>query len=714
MLHQQRVKNEVESTPAKRIPIRRPSRRYPVFFRFLITATAALAAILTLVGYGYHKVLDRSVISSAEHHASALARALRDLEAEVMLSEDDQSNIVIVPDVEALDQLDRRLRRFLHPLGIVKIKIYDSTSTIVYSTEAALIGEVNTNNSWLETAYAGTPISKLVRKDAMTDVAGETRFEVDVVETYVPIYALNDTQVVGAFEVYTDVTCEHAAGHVTLVRSIQVLGAVLLFVFGVMMALAWRADRVICGYTTSLERYSEEVVAQRQRAEAADQAKSRFLAQMSHEIRTPMTSILGFVDLSYELCGRNSPASKELLTNLGIVKRNGQYLLQLINDILDLSKIEAGKLDIEKADCSLASILSEVDSLIRVRSDAKGLSLVVRNDGPIPPTVNTDPTRLRQILVNLMGNAIKFTERGTVELIVRYQPDECGGPNLFFDIVDQGIGMTPEQQSRLFKPFSQAETSTTRKYGGTGLGLAISKQLAGMLGGDVSVTSAAGQGSTFTVSVTVPAVPAEPLCDSLNLLEATCERKNNCHADLTLPDGCRVLLAEDGKDNQRLIMTLLTRAGATVDLVDNGADAVIHALGRPLACPHDDGVYEAKPEGDSAHEPYDVVLMDMQMPILDGYGATQQLRKAGYARPIIALTAHVMSGDREKCLVAGCDDFVGKPIDRAHLIQTVSKYSQLSRARAEQAGASTPGIEREQRMGIRELHRKPPVESQND
>ncbi|MBL1217198.1 MAG: response regulator [Planctomycetes bacterium] len=672
-------------------------RRYPVFLRFMITACVALAVILALVGYGFHKVLDRSLIRSAEQHASPLARALRDLEYDFLMNTGENGLDVVELDVSDLAHVDARLRRFLDPLGIVKIKIYDHNHTIVYCTEPSLIGKVDEGNTWLEAAYSGSSKSKMVSKDEMTDLAGESRFEVDVVETYVPIRAANDQRVVGSFEVYKDVTREHAAAHATLVRSLLVLGAVLVVVFGVMMILAWFAEQVITANTAALERYSEQLEIERQRAEAADKAKSRFLAQMSHEIRTPMTAIIGFVELSMETCSRGCEASKELISNLGIVKRNGQYLLQLINDILDLSKIEAGKLDIETIECSLPSILSEVDSLIRVRSDAKGLTLSVRNDGPIPTKIHTDPTRLRQILVNLTGNSIKFTDEGQIEVVVRYDPEAPTDATLFFDVIDQGIGMSEEQQGKLFKPFSQAETSTTRKYGGTGLGLAISRQLASMLGGDVSVSSELGVGSTFTVSINPGTLDNVPMCDALNLLEAGEDRSATPDAScLTLPEGCRILLAEDGKDNQRLIMALLKKAGATVDLVENGADAVSRALGREIACPQqDDAVYRAQPGEQSAQCAYDVILMDMQMPILDGYGATQQLRRAGYRRPIVALTAHAMSGDRDKCINAGCDDFAAKPINRTHLISTVARYARLCREQAEQVGASTPGIEHE-------------------
>jgi signal transduction histidine kinase/ActR/RegA family two-component response regulator len=393
-------------------------------------------------------------------------------------------------------------------------------------------------------------------------------------------------------------------------------------------------------------------------ARSANLAKSQFLANMSHEIRTPMTAILGYADLLAEDSDL-ARAPEQRLEVVRTIQRNGNHLLAILNDILDLSKIEAGKLVVECVDCSPEQLLIDVESMMRVRAEAKQLELRLEWETPIPTTIQSDPTRLRQILMNLVGNAIKFTEQGTVRIVVRYTPADP--PRMEFDVCDTGCGIPPDQRSKLFHPFSQADNSTTRHFGGTGLGLAISQRLAQALGGDVVLfSSTPGKGSVFRLSLAVKPISG----DSLVSLERTLDDEDQpVRQPATVPrcspqllSGCRVLLAEDGPDNQRLIAHILTKAGAEVCLVDNGRQAVAqamlwHAAGQPAA----------------------VILMDMQMPVMDGYEATRSLRAAGYRNPIVALTAHAMSGDREKCLAAGCDEYVSKPIDRTQLLATIEK-----------------------------------------
>jgi signal transduction histidine kinase/ActR/RegA family two-component response regulator len=404
-----------------------------------------------------------------------------------------------------------------------------------------------------------------------------------------------------------------------------------------------------------LEAANSSLQDQIQRADAATQAKSEFLANMSHEIRTPMTAILGFTDL---LLG--SIEGTEEIEAATTIKRNAGYLLEIINDILDLSKIESGKLVLETVECSPCQILAEIASLMRVRADAKGLALDLEFAGPMPERIRTDPTRLKQALLNLVGNAVKFTEFGRVRIVARMVDSEQGRGQLRIDVVDTGIGITAEQTSRLFEPFTQADASTTRQFGGSGLGLAISKRLIGALGGAIMVQGTPGRGSTF--SVTIDGRPPEgagwPEATSESWMAAAeCDKKLGSEPSLQGRLDCRILLAEDGPDNQRLIAFVLKKAGAEVVLVDNGQAA-----------------YEAAMTAEREGNPFDVILMDMQMPVLDGYAAVRKLRKQGYRGPILALTAHAMRGDREKCLAAGCDDYTSKPIDRGRLLALVQDY----------------------------------------
>ncbi len=408
-------------------------------------------------------------------------------------------------------------------------------------------------------------------------------------------------------------------------------------------------------------RAEEELHEQRKRAECANRAKSEFLANMSHEIRTPMTAILGFAEILLD-----ELREPEAVEAAQTIKRNGEHLLRLINDILDISKIEAGRMDVENARWSPRQIVAEVVSLMHVRANAKGLTLRDEYDGPLPESIVTDPARLRQILVNLVGNAIKFTNTGGVRIVTRLVPVAGGGSMLKFDVIDTGRGIPESEIARLFEPFTQADSSASRRHEGTGLGLTISRHLARALGGDVTARSELGKGSTFTATVATGPLEGVPLVrEATETAEPGAQREEPA-AESSPKLLCRVLLAEDIPDNQRLIASILRSIGAEVTIVENGQEAVEQALathpgwGRR----HDD-----------AREPFNVVLMDMQMPVLDGYEATGRLRREGYARPIIALTAHSMRGDREKCIDAGCDDYLSKPVDRNELLKIVAQWA---------------------------------------
>jgi PAS domain S-box-containing protein len=407
---------------------------------------------------------------------------------------------------------------------------------------------------------------------------------------------------------------------------------------------------------TERKRIEQQLAAGKQAAEAANRAKSEFLANMSHEIRTPMTAILGFADILLGEDGSDLTPS-DRIEAIRTIRRNGQNLLDLINGILDLSKIEAGKHELNLQTCSPRQIVCDVIDTMKVRADAKKLPLSVEFQGNIANKVQTDPLRLRQILVNLIGNAVKFTESGEVRVVTRTEGGLDGGVRLAFDVIDTGIGLSEAQIALLFQPFTQADASTTRRFGGTGLGLAISKRLAMMLGGDIVVQSNLGQGSRFTLTIAAgapveqPTPPEPPKVDDQRNGSPLTAGRQLVSADARRKLDYRVLLAEDGPDNQRLIAFLLRKAGAQVTLAENGQIAVELAQ-------------DAQREGD----PYRLILMDMQMPVMDGYQATRMLRASGYQGPIVALTAHAMSEDRQKCLEAGCNDYISKPVDPKTLI----------------------------------------------
>lgn len=407
---------------------------------------------------------------------------------------------------------------------------------------------------------------------------------------------------------------------------------------------------------TERKRIEDELRLTKSQALAATVAKSRFLAHMSHEIRTPLTALLGFADL----LAMPALNEGERLRYSTIVRRNSEHLLAVINDVLDLSRAEADQLTVELIECSPISILVDVVSLMRVRAQNAGLQLSLELATPVPERILSDSTRLRQIVLNMVGNAIKFTREGSVTIRARYdEPTRW----LTIEVADTGIGIAPDQMENLFQPFHQADSSMTRRFGGSGLGLAISRALTEALGGTIGVTSRLGQGSTFRVSIPVGI-------------------KSNVGLISRLDDGTQpvvsvgaptrfegsVLVVEDGLDNQVLLATLLRNYGLDVTFANDG----------------ESGIERAREAWHSSH-PFDLILMDMQMPVLDGYRATEKLRSAGYRGPIIALTAHALEGEHQRCLAAGCDDYISKPIERRHLVAALSKYlgdPRKSRARS--------------------------------
>ncbi len=410
-----------------------------------------------------------------------------------------------------------------------------------------------------------------------------------------------------------------------------------------------KAYDTIDGINAQLDRAMRE-------AESACNAKSEFLANMSHEIRTPMTAILGYADTLLD----KDLTESEMIIAVHTIQKNGDFLLELINDILDHAKIEAGKLTLHCKSCSLLKIVNTVEGLMSVRAKQKEIGFHVEFINPIPNLINTDPTRLKQILINLTSNAIKFTSHGDVRIVVRLG-DSVLDPisreqhaTIQLDVMDTGIGMNKNQSKKIFNQFVQADSSTTRLFGGSGLGLCISRKLAQHLGGDVTLAfSEPGIGSQFRTLVTVGRASDLQMLD--NPLAA---RVVQPVALVTLIekslDQARILLVEDGMDNQRLISFILRKAGADVSVANDGKQGAHIAL-TALA----------------DNRPFDVILMDMQMPVMDGYEATRLLRAKEYVWPIVALTAHAMATDRVKCTKAGCDEYLTKPVNREKLFDVI-------------------------------------------
>lgn len=381
-------------------------------------------------------------------------------------------------------------------------------------------------------------------------------------------------------------------------------------------------------------------------AKNANQIKSLFLANMSHEIRTPLGAILGF----NALISNPHISDSDRIKYAEIIARNGHQLTQLIDDILDLSKVEADRLDIEILEIDLPSLITDITSLMNQKAKEKGLFLNVTSEDPIPPVIYSDPTRLRQILLNIIGNAIKFTVKGGVKVIVKIEPQNSHTPNkIIIDIEDTGSGIPKENQSRLFEWFTQADSTTTRKFGGTGLGLALSRRLAKALRGNVELIESSDQGSKFRIQIVnqVQEFQHRPLVQTKE------SYLNNRPSRQEQLKGLRVLLADDSPDNRTLIECILEQSGAIIDSAENGREAIEKAM----------------------HHEYDLVLMDIQMPVCDGLQATKELRSKGYQKPIVALTAHAMKEEREKTLSMGCNAHLTKPIEIPRLLNIVAELS---------------------------------------
>ncbi len=407
-----------------------------------------------------------------------------------------------------------------------------------------------------------------------------------------------------------------------------------------------------------------------EQAEAANRAKSDFLANMSHEIRTPMTAILGYADLLAEHSLEPNDREKHVET----IRRNGKVLLELINDILDLSKIESNQLILEEQHCSVQEMLELVRGVAELQAEEKEIQLCCRIEPNVPEMIRTDPTRLRQVLINLVGNAVKFTQRGKVTIEAKVNEQANPKPKgqgeksatrwLEISVTDTGIGIEPAKLKKIFNPFTQADSSTTRRFGGTGLGLAISRRLTEKMGGTLSVESTYGQGSCFTI-----ALPIWELESSAGTWPPTQEEAVFSGNEKGPPQHGsgykqarplfrgRVLLVEDSPDLQRLVSLLLEKMGLEVTLAANGILAIEACI--------------CSLENDT---PFDLIFMDVQMPVMDGLEATRRLREMGWEKAIVSLTAHAMKSDRESCLASGADDYLSKPVTPVQLANLVSKY----------------------------------------
>jgi signal transduction histidine kinase/ActR/RegA family two-component response regulator len=660
---------------------------------FSLVALPCIAVAAFALGWLYRQAAERELVRVGEYsniaHAVTFANAVWPEHGDYLIHTAPTLSVDQLKAHPATARLHAQLSALAGGTPVAKVKIFSTSGLTLYSSEAKQIGESKYNTPAIEAARAGSVTSQLSFRPKFQAFHRELDNR-DMLSSYIPIRGGDGTTVVAVFELYEDMTPLLTSIHAAQYKAVAMSVLVMLTLYVALLVVVRHGARTIEKQRDELLSARDEIARTRDDAQRASRAKSLFLANMSHEIRTPMHGILGMAEL---LSGTGlDPTQRKFVET---IRRSGKGLLTLLNEALDLSKVESGKLQIELRPFELRALVDDVVNLMVARATEKQLTLAATVVTTLPQAVKGDAMRLRQVLANLLGNAIKFTERGAVG--VRVQPVDGDHRRVRFEVRDSGIGIGPEQLERLFQPFEQADSSTTRRFGGTGLGLSISKQLIELMGGTIGVQSTTGRGTTFWFEVPLeaadmadvgpvtvstlpppggfdmpalapaplqfdPPPPAAPVPRPAAASAAPAANRGAAMAAQPAPASpalarARVLLAEDNAMNVAYAEAVLKSLGVEVVVASDGARA-----------------------GELARtQSFSLILMDCQMPNVDGFAATAAIRAherhTGARRtPIVALTANAMSDDRERCLAAGMDDFLSKPFRPTELQAALERW----------------------------------------
>ncbi|NER83214.1 MAG: response regulator [Leptolyngbya sp. SIO1D8] len=611
---------------------------------FSVTSFAAFLLAVAVTYRFAQQSATHYLLDSGEHHNLALAQLLINETGSIYeqyLAESHQLDDASLRNHPHVPIIHERFQQTFADTPVTKVKIFDPQGRTIFSTDLSQIGQHKSDSTGFQQAMQGQPLSLLEHQSLKQLTISRQKLERNLLSSYVPIQPMGvDGPIVGVFELYTDVTPLvsrlRELRQTLLIKIILILGGL----YGIVLLVVYRGDLII------RQQYHA--------TQAAAIAKNEFLATISHEIRTPLNGVIGMTNLLLET--ELDPEQQEFTET---IRKSGDTLLVLINDILDFSKLTANKIGLDFQPFSLANCLEEVLGIVTPAAQEKSLPLTHSIDPTVPAIIVSDALRLRQILVNLLANAIKFTHEGSIHITVTAQPHLQQSPkassnsvyDLGFSIRDTGIGIPPEKQALLFQPFSQGDSSISRKYGGTGLGLAISQDLCKRLGGDIWVQSEPGVGTTFHFTIQAQAVTdssGSQASGSQNQEQPIATATNTQAAFSPLPRlaeelPLQILVAEDNRTNQKVVMRMLRNMGYQANVVNNGAE-VLEAL---------------------EHQFYDVILMDIHMPTMNGLETTQHIIQStsGNHRPkIIALTADNRANSRHQCLSVGMDDYLNKPV----------------------------------------------------